>query len=98
MYSVLSPTFIIGHIYIGSVEGASCVNLGNNAASGFRNFEKTNQGFGNVSGDRNRVSGVRSMLDAGGNAEWLDGDEGEEEAPDWVKQLLNAAGVNTKEK
>lgn len=61
--SLFSPTFIIGHIRIGTVEGASCVNLGNNWPTDFTSHKKHNQGFGSVDGDNNRIQGIRAYLD-----------------------------------
>jgi hypothetical protein len=62
--SVLSPTFIIGSIRIGTVEGASCVNFGNNWPSEFTSISKQQQGFGNVSGDHNDLTRFRAHLEA----------------------------------
>ncbi|WP_248924617.1 hypothetical protein [Paenibacillus hamazuiensis] len=61
--SLLSPTFVIGYIQIGSVEGASCINLGNNYPSGFQSHKKQNQGFGTVHGDGNSLREIRSVLE-----------------------------------
>ncbi|WP_442599905.1 hypothetical protein [Neobacillus sp. D3-1R] len=58
-----SPSFFIGSISIGTVEGASCVNLGNNLPSGFTNFKKHNQGFGNISGDHTNVHDILASLE-----------------------------------
>lgn len=57
MSTLLSPTFYIGHIRIGSVEGASCVNLGNNWPTDFDNYKKHTQGFGEVGGGSQPVNG-----------------------------------------
>jgi hypothetical protein len=62
--SVLSPTFIIGSIRIGSVEGASCVNLGNNWPTEFTSSSQTQQGFGEISGDGNELSRFHALLDS----------------------------------
>lgn len=59
----MSPTFVIGYIHIGSVEGASCINLGNNYPSGFQSHKKQNQGFGTVHGNENSLREIRSVLD-----------------------------------
>lgn len=84
--SLLSPTFIIGQIRIGSVEGASCVNLGNNFPTHFQNQKKHNQGFGNVGGDHNRVTGTRAMLDDSDFAELFG--EAARDIPEPLKRLL----------
>jgi hypothetical protein len=62
--SVLSPTFIIGSIRIGSVDGASCVNFGNNWPSDFTSISNTQQGFGSVSGDGNQLSHFHALLES----------------------------------
>lgn len=58
-----SPSFFIGTISIGTVEGASCVNLGNNLPSGFVNYKKQNQGFGSISGDNNDIHDILATLE-----------------------------------
>src|SRR4051794_24220594 len=58
-----SPSFFIGSISIGTVEGASCVNLGNNLPSGFVNYKKQNQGFGSISGDNNDIHDILATID-----------------------------------
>jgi hypothetical protein len=58
-----SPSFFIGSISIGTVEGASCVNLGNNLPSGFVNYKKQNQGFGSISGDNNDIHEILATID-----------------------------------
>lgn len=85
--SFLSPTFIIGHIRIGSVEGASCVNLGNNYPTNFTSNKKHNQGFGSVSGDNNNVEGIRSALNDADILDMMNTDE-MKDVPEWVKQLM----------
>jgi len=86
MDSLFSPNFFIGHIRIGSVEGASCVNMGNNVLTGFQSRKKHNQGFGNVSGNRNNVTGTNASLD---DSDFLDVFNGsEEEMPSWVRELI----------
>lgn len=59
---VWSPTFIIGTIHIGQVEGASCVSFGNNWISEFTSFKKQNQGFGSVHGDHAVLHSMRSLV------------------------------------
>lgn len=58
-----SPSFFIGSISIGTVEGASCVNLGNNLPSGFVNYKKQNQGFGSISGDNNDIRDILATIE-----------------------------------
>ncbi|WP_316570165.1 hypothetical protein [Neobacillus sp. YIM B06451] len=58
-----SPAFFIGKITIGTVEGASCVNLGNNLPSGFTSYKKHNQGFGTVSGDNADIHDLFASLE-----------------------------------
>lgn len=88
-----SPIFIFGSFRIGSVEEASCVNLGNNYPIGFQNYKKHNQGFGNVGGDHNRLSGVRALVDDADAIETFGG-EASDEIPPWVQEMIrNAAGT-----
>lgn len=61
-----SPSFFIGSISIGTVEGASCVNLGNNLPSGFVNYKKQNQGFGSISGDHNDIHDILATIEENG--------------------------------
>jgi hypothetical protein len=58
-----SPSFFIGTISIGTVEGASCVNLGNNLPSGFVNYKKQNQGFGSISGNNNDIHEILATIE-----------------------------------
>lgn len=87
--NLYSPTFIIGHIQIGSITEASCFNMGNNYPTGFQNNKKHNQGFGNVDGDHNRLSGIESLLHDPDGVDFLSA-SGEEGVPDWVKELVAA--------
>jgi hypothetical protein len=59
---ILSPTFHIGTIKIGNIEGASCFSIGNNFIEDFKNSKKHNQGFGNIHGDRNNLSQSSASL------------------------------------
>jgi hypothetical protein len=85
MKSFLSPTIIIGHIRIGTVEGSSCVNLGNNLPSNFSSQKKQIQGFGSVDGDNNKVEGTKTALN---DADLIDMLSTAEDMPDWVKRIL----------
>lgn len=59
---ILSPTFHIGTIKIGSIEGASCFSIGNNFIEDFKSSKKHNQGLGNIHGDRNNFARTSSSL------------------------------------
>lgn len=85
--SLLSPVFFIGHIRIGSIEGASCLNMGNNLPVGFESHKKQNQGFGSISGDGNTIQDIRSLLEDSKIIDMLSQDN-PEDIPDWVKQLI----------
>ncbi|MHB1391497.1 MAG: hypothetical protein ACYCYE_00165 [Clostridia bacterium] len=82
----LSPVFFIGNIRIGSVQGASCINLGNNLPVGFQSFTKQNQGFGSITGDNNDISELCSVLKDTNMVDMLN-QSGSDEVPDWVKKL-----------
>ncbi|KOP71754.1 hypothetical protein ACFFHH_14335 [Cytobacillus solani] len=85
--TLLSPNFFIGTIRIGTVEGASCVNFGNNAPSGFESFKKHSQGLGSISGDGNHIEGLRSLLNDSAIMDLLTSRD-EKDVPDWVKELI----------
>lgn len=88
-----SPSFFIGTISIGTVEGASCVNLGNNLPSGFVNYKKHNQGFGSISGDHNDIHEILATLDENGINDafhYGPGDENEQEMNQFSKEILNS--------
>lgn len=69
------------------MEGASCVNMGNNFPSHFHSQKKHNQGFGEVSGDNNRLSGTKSALDDADFIDWLNGGA-PADIPEPVRQWL----------
>ncbi|WP_066315449.1 hypothetical protein [Bacillus sp. FJAT-29814] len=50
---ILSPTFHIGSIKIGSIEAASSFSIGNNFIEDFKSSKKHNQGLGNIHGNHN---------------------------------------------
>lgn len=82
----ITNNFIIGNIRVGSVEGASCINLGNNTLSQFESHKKHNQGFGNIGGDNNKLDGIRSLLH---DPDTLDFPElGDGELPKWVESVI----------
>lgn len=86
MSSLLSPQFVIGSIRIGSVENASCINMGNNWPAAFESHQKLTQGFGSVSGDRNMVAGIRSLLH---DADFLDMlNVSDSNQMEWLKKVL----------
>lgn len=85
--TLLSPNFFIGTIRIGTVEGASCVNFGNNAPSGFESFKKHSQGLGSISGDGNHIEGLRSFLSDSAIMDMLVSRD-EQDVPDWIKELI----------
>ncbi|WP_180960106.1 hypothetical protein [Neobacillus cucumis] len=58
----MSPTFHIGTIKIGTIEGASCFSIGNNFIEDFKNNKKHNQGLGNIHGDRNNLASMTASL------------------------------------
>ncbi|MGE5677184.1 MAG: hypothetical protein ACM3ZR_03910 [Pseudomonadota bacterium] len=82
----LSPIFYIGTIRIGIVEGASCINLGNNLPVGFQSYKKQNQGFGSITGDNNDISELCSVLKDTNMVDMLNKAD-TEEIPEWVKKL-----------
>jgi hypothetical protein len=82
----LSPVFFIGSIRIGTVEGASCINFGNNLPVGFQSFKKQNQGFGSISGDNNDISELCSVLKDTNIVDMLNQSD-TDEVPSWVKKL-----------
>ena len=93
MSSFLSPQFVIGSIRIGSVENAACINMGNNWPTGFESHQKLTQGFGSVSGDRNVVSGIRSLLN---DSDFLDMlNMSGTEIPEWLQKLMTSASNAT---
>ncbi|MFD0697860.1 hypothetical protein ACFQZT_27685 [Paenibacillus sp. GCM10027628] len=86
MSSFMSPTFIIGSIRIGSVESASCINMGNNWPTDFVSNQKTVQGFGSVAGDHNQLVGTRSMLN---DSDFLDMlNVNDNDTPEWIQQMI----------
>ncbi|MBP2243217.1 hypothetical protein J2Z40_003805 [Cytobacillus eiseniae] len=85
--TLLSPNFFIGTIRIGTVEGASCVNFGNNAPSGFESYKKHSQGFGSISGDGNTIEGLRSLLNDAAVMDLLVHKD-ESALPAWIQELI----------
>ncbi len=87
MNSFLSPQFFIGSIHIKSVEGASCINLGNNLPTHFQSHQKQNQGFGSISGDYSRIMGTKSELEDGAFMD-LFTLANSDELPEWLKKTM----------
>lgn len=85
--SYLSPNFFIGSIHIGTIEGASCFNIGNNYPNGFRSYKKQNQGFGSISGDHNDIQGLRSFLNDPGVVDILTQYEADQ-IPDCIQRHI----------
>ncbi|MGR9048530.1 hypothetical protein ACQ4XT_07880 [Halobacillus faecis] len=83
----LSPYFFIGNIRIGTIENASCLNMGNNIPTGFESHQKHNQGFGNVFGDGNTLEGLRSILSDSAILDLMSQDN-DQEIPEWVQKLM----------
>jgi len=96
-----SPAFYIGSISIGTVEGASCVNLGNNLPSNFTNYKKHNQGFGNISGDQANVHDILASLEEKDTSDVFgyEKEENEEtlEINQMVKELMMNSELNIQE-
>jgi hypothetical protein len=90
--SDLSPIFIIGHIYIGSVEDASCVNIGNNLPIGFEAYRKQSQGFGEITGDHNDIREIEARLKDSHVLDMLN-QSGGEEVPHFIKNLIKSKMV-----
>lgn len=59
---ILSPTFHIGTIKIGSIAEASCFSIGNNFIEDFKNSKKHYQGLGNIHGDHNNLAHTTASL------------------------------------
>lgn len=88
--SYLSPVFFIGNIRIGSIEGASCLNIGNNLPIGFESYKKQSQGFGSISGDNNDIKDIRSLLNDPSKIDMLNHSE-KKEIPGWIKELVTSS-------
>jgi len=56
-----APIMNIRNLNIGTVEGASCVNIGNNFPNNFTSHKKLVQGFGAISGDYNNIQDIISQ-------------------------------------
>ncbi|SFK16261.1 hypothetical protein SAMN04487936_10879 [Halobacillus dabanensis] len=85
--SLLSPNFFIGNIRIGTIENASCLNMGNNLPTGFESHQKLNQGFGTVHGDGNTLEGLRSVLSDAAILDLMTREK-EHEIPEWVEKMM----------
>jgi hypothetical protein len=81
-------TFHINTITIHTVEGASCVNIGNNFPVGFESYKKHLQGFGSITGNDNTIDGLKSLLN---DRSLIDAFSGSDlsESP-WIKALMES--------
>lgn len=86
--SFLSPNIAIGTLRIGSIEGASVVNLGNNFPTGFHSFKKQNQGFGSINGDHNNIKDLRSALTDSKIIDMLNEVDQLDDLPEWLQLLI----------
>ncbi|TCP21936.1 hypothetical protein EV207_13823 [Scopulibacillus darangshiensis] len=78
--------FVINTLNIHTVEGASCVNVGNNFPTGFQNFKKHTQGFGSISGDNNQIDGIRSLVNDGSHFDTSSASDLDNNK--WIKELM----------
>lgn len=85
--ALLSPNFFIGTIRIGTIENASCLNMGNNIPTGFESHQKLNQGFGTINGDGNTLEGLRSILSDSAVLDLMTNAK-DNEIPEWVKLMV----------
>lgn len=85
--TLLSPNFFIGTVRIGMVEGASCINFGNNVPNGFESYKKHSQGLGSITGDNNDIEGLRTFLNDRSIMDFLT-DPKQTEIPQWVQDLI----------
>lgn len=83
-----SPKFLIGTLRIGSIEEASCLNMGNNWPIGFESYKKHNQGFGSITGDHNDLEAIESKLSDSKIIDMLFHDSEDDEIPEWVKEIM----------
>ncbi|MDC3417388.1 hypothetical protein [Aquibacillus salsiterrae] len=81
-----SPKFYIETLRIGSVEGASAINFGNNTPTNFENHSKHTQGFGTVSGDQSKISGSKSVLIEEALKDLFE--EEDSELAEWLKEMI----------
>ena len=59
----MSFTINIFSIKVNNVENASALNVGQNLLNDWKNHAKYNQGFGQLIGDANKTSKLRSRVD-----------------------------------
>ncbi|GEO24965.1 hypothetical protein AAC03nite_07500 [Alicyclobacillus acidoterrestris] len=87
---LFSTVFIVGTVSVSNMEGASCLNVGNNFPTNFRSVKKHNQGFGNVTGDHNVMRNLKSLLS---DPDILDtvSFQNETDIPKWVESLLQSS-------
>lgn len=87
MIHLKSPTFLLGTIRIGVMEGASSVNMGNNWLSNFESTKKHNQGLGSFHGDQNQIHDLYSLLQ---DSDLIDTftQSDSQEIPDWLQKII----------
>ncbi|SFX44697.1 hypothetical protein SAMN04487866_10833 [Thermoactinomyces sp. DSM 45891] len=83
-----SPTFLLGTIRIGVMEGASSVNMGNNWLSDFESVKKHNQGLGSFHGDQNQIHDLYSVLQDSDLIDTFTQAADSKEIPDWLQKLI----------
>ncbi|MYL20217.1 hypothetical protein GLW04_09990 [Halobacillus litoralis] len=83
----LSPNFFIGSIRIGTIENASCLNMGNNVPTGFEGHQKLNQGFGTIHGDGNTLEELRSILSDSALLDFMSREQ-DTELPEWLQKMM----------
>lgn len=88
----MSTIFMVGTVSVGQMEGASCLNVGNNFPTNFRSVKKQNQGFGEIRGDHNVLRNLKSLLN---DPDVLDtvSFKNDTEIPEWVAKLIEAANT-----
>jgi hypothetical protein len=89
---LFSPQFVIGSIRIGTIQGASCLNMGNNFPTNFTSNKKTNQGFGNVTGDHNTLRDARSLVEDMDMVDMVN--ETNAQLPEWLEQMMREDTAN----
>ncbi|MFC7393541.1 spore germination protein [Scopulibacillus cellulosilyticus] len=84
---MLSPSFFIGQIRVGSISDASVLNMGNNFPTHFESNKKQNQGFGSITGDNNSIEGIRALLNDPDFVDMLNQSE-MGQLPEWLQEAV----------
>ncbi|MBM7646521.1 hypothetical protein JOD45_002751 [Scopulibacillus daqui] len=84
---LLSPSFFIGQIRVGSISDASVMNVGNNFPTHFESKKKQNQGFGSITGDNNDIEGIRALLNDPDFVDMLNQSE-MGQLPEWLQEAI----------